>query len=153
MTFPDLEMTILKSHDFSRFSMTVRTLNTKESNMSFSGEYSQMWYFIQGEGRRVHWKLNERSRSGGGTTIHNLRCFCRRCHPEHTQQTACLDRGLIIFQRAAALSLRAVGEYQAQHSTSGLSGGGGRPEGLCMGDGLLPELSHTGSDRLFICGW
>jgi len=26
MTFPGLEMTILKSHDFSRFSMTVRTL-------------------------------------------------------------------------------------------------------------------------------
>jgi len=26
MTFPDLEMTILKFHDFCRFSMTVRTL-------------------------------------------------------------------------------------------------------------------------------
>jgi len=26
MTFPGLEMTILKFHDFSRFSMTVRTL-------------------------------------------------------------------------------------------------------------------------------
>jgi len=26
MTFPGLEMTILKCHDFSRFSMTVRTL-------------------------------------------------------------------------------------------------------------------------------
>jgi len=27
MTFPGLEMTILKFHDFSRFSMTVRTLS------------------------------------------------------------------------------------------------------------------------------
>jgi len=27
MTFPGLEMTILKFHDFSRFSMTVRTLH------------------------------------------------------------------------------------------------------------------------------
>jgi len=31
MTFPGLEMTILKFHDFSRFSMTVRTLCIKLS--------------------------------------------------------------------------------------------------------------------------
>jgi len=29
MTFPGLEMTILKFHDFSRFSMTVRTLTSQ----------------------------------------------------------------------------------------------------------------------------
>lgn len=53
---------------------------------------------------------------------------------------ACLDRGLIVFHPAAALSLRAVGEYQAQHSTSGLSGGG-----LLARDGFVRRGAMTGS--------
>lgn len=53
------------------------------------------------------------------------------------------------LQRSA---LRAVGEYQAQHSTGGLSEGGG--EGVLAteplygrgGRDILPELSHSASD-------
>ena len=55
----------------------------------------------------------------------------------------------------SALSQRAVGEYQAQHSTGGLSGGGGWPERLCMerDHDRLPELSHSASDGSSVYLW
>lgn len=48
-----------------------------------------------------------------------------------------------------------MGEYQAQHSTGGLSRGGGWPERLCMerDHDRLAELSHPGSDGSSVYPW
>lgn len=59
----------------------------------------------------------------------------------HPQWNTCLDRGWIVFQplRPSAWELR---EYQAQHSTSGVSGGGGWPFCMERGHGRRAELSR-----------